>query len=129
MTLGQQLSSFLSDPIVIAPLLTLVVLAIANFLFAIYRTIQDGTFDSSRLPQVLDTLVLRKVFPLCILGIAIKATASPEVAGILVTAYAGLSAASIAAEVRQLVDNAQNKRLPDIPMEETKSQGEHIHSL
>jgi hypothetical protein len=96
------LTDFLSDPLVI-PIISLLVVAALNFLLAIYRSIQQGQFDWEKLPRLLDTVVVKKVFPLMILGAAAFFVSEDAVGAGLTTAYIVAATAALAAEVAALV--------------------------
>ena len=98
-------TDFLRDPLVI-PVVSLLIVAALNFVLAIYRSIQQGQFDWEKLPQLLDTVVVRKVFPLMILGAASFFVNEDAVGGALTVAYLTGATAALAAEVKALIDKA-----------------------
>jgi hypothetical protein len=101
------LTDFLNDPLVI-PIVSLLIVAALNFLFAVYRSWQQGQFDWEKLPRLLDTLVVKKVFPLAILGAASFFVTEDAAQTGLVVAYITAAAAALAAEVASLIYKAQN---------------------
>ena len=98
----QAVSDFLQDPLVI-PILSLMVVSALNFVLAIYRSLQNGSFDWHKLPQILDTLVLRKVVPLMILGAAAFFVTDSAAGTAMTAAYVTASGAALAAEVANLI--------------------------
>ncbi len=70
---------------------------------AIYRSLAGGTFDWKKLPQILDTLVLKKVIPLMVLGGAVFFVTEPATQAAMSAAYLAAAAAALAAEVKNLV--------------------------
>lgn len=96
------LTDFLRDPLVI-PIVSLVIVAFLNFLLAIYRAIQQGQFDWEKLPLLLDTVVLKKVFPLMILGAAAFFVDEDAVGSALAVAYITGATAALAGEVAALI--------------------------
>lgn len=96
------LHDFLNDPLVI-PIISLMVVSGLNLLLAIYRSLQTGTFSWHKLPQILDTLVLRKVVPLMILGAAAFFVPDSAVSTAMVAAYMSAALAALAAEVANLI--------------------------
>lgn len=101
-TITNAMDDFLHDPLVV-PILSLFVVAGLNFLLAIYRSIQQGTFDWEKLPQILDTLVLKKVIPLMILGAAAFFVTDGTAGTAMTAAYMTGAVAALAAEVANLV--------------------------
>ena len=105
------ISQLLNDPL-IAPLWAFALLSLAVFVLTVWRSIEASQFDVNKLPKLLDTLVLQKLVPLAILGIAAKTVTDATVGDALVVAYiAGIVAAS-AAEVRQLIDAVKGDTFP-----------------
>ena len=96
------LTDFLSDPLVV-PIIGLLVVAALNFALAVYRSIQQGQFDWAKLPQLLDTVVVKKVFPLMILGAAAFFVSDDIVGTGMTTAYVVAATAALAAEVAALI--------------------------
>jgi len=96
------LTDFLQDPLVI-PIVSLLIVSGLNFLLAIYRAWQGGTFDWQRLPQILDTLVLKKVIPLMVLGAAAFFVTDGATGAAMTTAYVAAAAAALAGEVANLI--------------------------
>ena len=97
------LHQFLNSPAV-AGIWSLLVIAGLSFVFAVYRSISGGYFDPHKLPQILDTLVVQKVFPLTILGVASYAVTDPTTQTALLVAYGAAYIAALAAEVQSLLD-------------------------
>ena len=96
------LTDFLNDPLVI-PIISLMVVSGMNFLLAIYRSLQNGTFEWHELPRILDTLVLRKVVPLMVLGAAAFFVTESAAGAAMIAAYVTASMAALAAEVANLI--------------------------
>ena len=97
------LTAFLNDPLV-QPLWALCVVSLATFVLTVYRALQAGNFDVSKLPKILDSLVLSKVLPLAILGVAATSLSDPTTKDALTVAYLGGVIAAGAAEAKQLLD-------------------------
>jgi len=111
------IARFLTDPLV-APLWGLAVLSLAVFVLTVWRSIEDAQFDLSKLPRILDTLVLRKLVPLALLGVAAKAVGDTTSADALTVAYAAGIAAAAAAELGQLIDAIRGNTIPAFSMTE-----------
>jgi hypothetical protein len=108
---ASMISQLLNDPL-IAPLWAFALLSLAVFVLTIWRSIEASQFDVNKLPKLLDTLVLQKLVPLAILGVAAKTVSDATVGDALVVAYiAGIVAAG-AAEVRQLIDAVKGDTFP-----------------
>lgn len=101
------LDRFVHDPAVI-PLLTLAGLSFGTFLLAIYRNLRAGTFDWAKLPQILDTLVLRKLIPLITLAVVAYAATDDAVKTALMASYVTLAGAALAAELKNFLDYVRN---------------------
>jgi len=99
----ETLTRFLSDPLV-APIYALAVVSLATFVLAIYRNVQQGSFDLHKTPQILDTLVVQKVFPLAIMGVAAYIVTDPATKSLITAAYAAGAAAAVLAEAKNLID-------------------------
>jgi hypothetical protein len=97
-----QISQFINDPMV-SLLYSILLIALVDFALGIYRAVQSGVFDWLKLPQILDSVVLQKVFPLAGLGVAAFFVTSPEAKSGLQAAYLGLAATVMAAEVRAII--------------------------
>ena len=65
----EQIEQFINDPLV-APIYALLVISLLDFALAIYRSIQQKVFDWRKLPEILDSMVLKVVIPLAALGVA-----------------------------------------------------------
>lgn len=90
----EQVNEFLANPMV-APLWLFIILAVLNFALKVFASAKPGwpgNFDWGKLPQVLDTMVLRKVIPLAALGIATYFAPTVSVAGIDFNVSTALSA-------------------------------------
>lgn len=96
-------ATFLNDPLV-QPLWAVMVVAFATFLLTVYRALGAGNFDLSTLPKILNTLVVQKVLPLAILGVAAVSVSDPTTKDALTVAYLGGAVAAAAGEVKQLLD-------------------------
>jgi hypothetical protein len=96
------ISDFLQDPLVI-PLVSLLILAGLNFLLGVYRAWQQGQFDWEKLPQLLDTVVLRKVIPLAARGMAAAFVDENAIGAGLMAAYVTGTVAAVAAEAAALI--------------------------
>jgi hypothetical protein len=114
------LTAFLADPMV-AAIAPVIVLSLATFVLTVYRAAQDGTFDKSKLPKILDTLVVRRVLPLSILGIAAIATTVGPYQDALVALYLGACTLVSGVELLQLKDALVNAGLPELPMTDAPS--------
>ena len=97
------LTRFLNDPFV-TPLWAVCVIALLTAVLTIYRALQAGNFDVAKLPKILESLVLAKVFPLALLGIAAVTVTDPVTRDALAVAYLGGAAAAAASETKQLFD-------------------------
>jgi hypothetical protein len=98
--LNQAIGLFFASP---AALLVAVVLILGavNFFVRCVQTIEAGTFDFAKLPQVLDTLILRKCGPLIALGVLAGLTF--DITQIIVAVcYIGWAVACMASELAQL---------------------------
>ena len=109
------LTMFLADPMVMA-LAAVALLSLATFVLTIYRAISGGTFDATKVPKILDTLVLRRLVPLGILGITAYAAPAGIAHDGLLAAYFGGVAATAASELAQLLALVRDTGIPDIPM-------------
>jgi hypothetical protein len=110
------ITQFFNDPLVI-PIWGLGVLSVAVMLLTIWRAIEAGQFNVSRLPQLLDTMVLKKLVPLAVLGISAKLVTDGVVSDGLILAYTGGCATVLAAEVKDLVNAVTGQTFPpDFPM-------------
>jgi len=88
-----QIKLFVNDPLV-APLYALLVVSAIDFLLAIYRSIQQKVFDPKKLPQLLDSMVLKEIIPLAALGAAsFFVTDSTAQTGLQAAYVAGCAAA------------------------------------
>ena len=103
MDFGGSITAFFASPL-IAGFISVAVVAILNFLWTVYLSIVSvpSQFDASKLPRILDTLVIRKLFPLLLLGTASFLVNDNIVSTGLVATYAGGVATALAAEVQQL---------------------------
>lgn len=117
------ITRFVDDPMV-AALLPVVVLSVATFALTVYRSLAAGTFDWSRLPRILDTLVLRRVVPLAILGIAAVMQPAGAVSAALTTAYLAGAAAAAVSELAQLLALARDSGVPEVPMTDLAGDGQ-----
>lgn len=104
MDLGTRIDSFLNDPVV-SVFWSFIVLAFFNFVFAVYESLRDGTFDWSKLPNILKTAILFKAFPLLIFGVIVKTVRGDVAEGLSLAAYGSAGAILIASEGAQLVDH------------------------
>jgi len=107
------LTDFLRDPLVV-PIISLLVLAALNFLLAVYRSWQQGQFDWEKLPRLLDTVVVKKVFPLMILGAASFFVAEDVVGSAITVAYLTAATAALAAEVAAIIKKATDSYQPTL---------------
>lgn len=116
------LTAFLADPMVLA-LASIAAISLATFALTIYRAVSDGMFDPVKVPKILDSLVLRRLVPLGILG----ATAYAAPVGIahdgLLAAYFAGAAATAASELAQLLALVRDTGIPGIPMTGEVSDG------
>ena len=115
------ISQLLNDPL-IAPLWAFALLSLAVFVLTIWRSIEASQFDVQKLPRLLDTLVLRKLVPLGILGIVAKTAGDATTADVLTTAYIAGIVAAAAAEAKQLLDAIKGDTFPpEIAMTDSPS--------
>lgn len=112
--------AFLADPMVMA-LAAVALLSLGTFALTIYRTISDGMFDWVKLPKILDTLVLRRLVPLGILGITAYAAPVGLIHDGLLLAYGAGVAATAASELAQLLALVRDTGIPGIPMTDEPS--------
>lgn len=103
--------AFLSDPLV-APLWSLACLSLAVFVLTVWRSIQASMFDVHKLPKLLDSLVLRKLVPLALIGVSAMSVSDPTYKDALIAAYLTLTLAAGAAELRQLIDAVKGDTFP-----------------
>jgi hypothetical protein len=110
------ISQLLNDPLV-TPLWAFALLSLAVFVLTVWRSIEAGQFDLNKLPRLLDSLVLQKLVPLAVLGIAAKVVSDPTTSDALVVAYLAGVVAAAAAEVKQLLAALTGTTFPpDFPM-------------
>lgn len=105
------LQTFLADPLV-APVYTVLVLAFANFVLAVYRSRQSGVFDVRKLPEVLDSMVLRLVVPLGVLAFMVFLVQDQAVKALLATPYFAWGAAVIGDQVRGVIAKVTGSYTP-----------------
>lgn len=98
----QPIQQFLNDPLV-APLYSFLLLAVADFLLGVYRSITTGTFDWQKLPGILNTAVLAKAIPLAVLGALAFTVTDSTARTALQAAYIGGAAAALAAELNAIL--------------------------
>jgi hypothetical protein len=79
------------------------------FSLTVYRAWGAGTFDVTKLPKLLRTMVLDKFVPMSILGIAYFTVTDATTKNALLVAYGGAIVVAVAAEVRELIDAIVNK--------------------
>ena len=108
-------TAFLADPMVLA-LASVAALSLGTFTLTIYRAVSAGTFDARKLPRILDTLVLRRLVPLGILGITAHAAPAGIARDGLLAAYFAGAAATAASELAQLLALVRSAGIPGIPM-------------
>ena len=99
----QPIIDFLNN-VNVVPIYTVLVLAVCDFLLGVYRSIQGGVFDWQKLPAILDSVVLQKVVPLFVLGVAAWMVTDGAAKTALNAAYVALTAAVLASEVSALID-------------------------
>ena len=110
------ITAFFHDPLVV-PIWGLGIVAFAVFLLTVWRAIEASQFDVHKLPQLLDTMVLQKLVPLAILGVAAKMVTDPATVDGLTAAYLGGCALVLAAELKDLVSAVTGTTFsPDLPM-------------
>jgi len=97
-----QINQFLNDPLV-APLYALLVISFVDLLLAVYRSFQQSTFDWKKLPQLLDSMVLKTIVPLAALGVAAYFVTDPTAKTGLQAAYVAGAAAALAASVAAFI--------------------------
>ena len=106
---------FLADPMVQA-LVAVAVLSLGTFVLTVYRSISGGTFDAAKVPKIIDTLILRRLVPLSVLGIAALATPAGVTHDALVLAYLGGALVTAASELTQFLTALRDTGLPELPM-------------
>ena len=107
--------AFLSDPMVMA-LATVAVLSLGTFVLTIYRAVSGGTFDATKVPKILDTLVLRRLVPLGILGIVAYVAPVGISHDLLLAAYFAGALATAASELTQFIGLLRDSGIPGLPM-------------
>lgn len=107
----QPITDFLNNPVVV-PIYGVLVLALVDFLLGVYRSIQQGVFDWQKLPGILDSVVLQKVVPLALLGVAAYMVTDSVAKTGLNAAYVALAAAALAAEVQALIAKISGSYTP-----------------
>jgi len=105
------IETFLRDPLV-QPLWAFALLSLAVFVLTVWRAIEAGQFDVHKLPQLLDTLVLRKLVPLAVLGIVAKTAVDPVTSDALTGFYLAGVLAAAAAAVAKLIDAVKGQTFP-----------------
>jgi hypothetical protein len=119
------ITKFFNDPLVMA-IWTLGVVAFAVFLLTVWRswTAVPRQFDVHKLPQILTTMVLNKLVPLAIMGVAVKLVTDNATSTLLATAYLGGCAAVLGAELKDLITAVTGNTFPpDIPMTDPNPSG------
>ncbi|MBU2166668.1 MAG: hypothetical protein KKF88_02410 [Alphaproteobacteria bacterium] len=111
------LTTFLADPAVMA-LGAVALLSLGTFVLTIYRAVSGGTFDATKVPKILDTLVLRRLVPLGVLGITAYAAPVGITHDALLAAYFAGAAATAASELVQLLTLVRDTGIPEVPMTE-----------
>jgi hypothetical protein len=106
-----QIQLFINDPL-IAPIYAVLVLSGIDFLLAIWRSAQAKVFDITKLPQILDSLVLQKVIPLAALGAASFFVTDTAAKTGLNAAYLALAATVLAAEVASMISKVTGSYTP-----------------
>lgn len=109
------LTNFLADPMVMA-LAAVAIVSLGTFAVTVYRSISGGMFDWAKLPKILDTLVLRRLVPLGVLGITAYTAPVGITHDALLAAYFLGAAATAASEVAQFFAALRDAGLPGIPM-------------
>ena len=100
-----QIHQFLNDPLV-AGLYTILIIGLLDTLLGIYRSIQQGVFDWSKLPSVVDSTILQKFIPLAALGIASFFVTDPNGKTALVTGYLSFSGIVLAGMLNDFIQKA-----------------------
>lgn len=98
----EQIEQFINDPLV-APLYALLVISILDFLLAVYRSIQQKVFDWKKLPEILDSMVLKVVIPLAALGVAAYFVTEDVAKTGLQAAYVAGCATALAGAVASMI--------------------------
>jgi hypothetical protein len=112
-----QLHQFINDPLV-APLYGLLVISIIDMLLGVYRSIQEKVFDFTKLPQILDSTVLKLVLPLAALGVCAFFVTDQNAKTALQTAYLAGCAATLAAEVTAIIRKVTGTYEPTTRLED-----------
>lgn len=104
-TLSAAIEQFLHDPIVLG-LWSLAIVSLAVFALTVWRSLSSDppTFDASRLPRILTTLVLNKLVPLAVIGVTAALVTDEATKSALTVAYGGAWLLAMTAETKQLVD-------------------------
>lgn len=98
-----QLIRFINDPFV-APLWAVGVISVATAVLTIYRAARAGRFSLTKVPQILDTLVVARLLPLGLLGFGAVTVTDSVTRDALTVAYLGGATAAAASEAKQLID-------------------------
>jgi hypothetical protein len=107
----EQIQAFFNDPAIVG-IWGVLVVALVDFGLGVYQSIRAGVFDWQKLPQVLDTVVLQKVIPLALLGIAAFFVTEPTQKQVLLLAYGGFALATLTALVNSLIKKVTGKEPP-----------------
>lgn len=99
----EQIEKFINDPLV-APLYALLIVSFVDFLLAVYRSIQQQVFDWKKLPEILDSMVLKVVIPLAALGVASFFVTDATAKTGLQAAYVAGCATALAGAVAALIN-------------------------
>lgn len=98
-----QIAQFLNDQAVVG-LWSIVVVALLDFGLGVIQSIRQGVFDFKKLPQVLDSVVLQKVIPVAVLGVAAFFVTDQTQKSVLLAAYGASTAAVLVALVKSLLE-------------------------
>lgn len=101
----EQIELFINDPLV-APIYALLVVSLVDFLLAVYRSIQQKVFDWKKLPEILDSMVLKVVIPLAALGVASFFVTEDVAKAGLQAAYVAGCATALAGALASLISKA-----------------------
>jgi hypothetical protein len=106
-----QIQAFAHDPAIVG-IWGVLIVALADFALGVIQSIRAGVFDVQKLPQVLDTVVLKKVLPLAILGVLAFLMTEPTQKQILLLAYSGFALSSLAALVTSIIKKVTGAETP-----------------
>lgn len=98
-----QVQTFLNDPAIFG-IWSILAVAFIDFLMGVIDSFRQGVFDLKKLPQVFDSVVLRKVLPVAAIGVAAFLITEPTQKGILLTTYGVSCLAVLSGLVKSLIE-------------------------